>query len=80
MCMSFGVTRSNTLSGQNVSLSNIQNESRQRDHIHNAKYPSQITTRKVLEREAKIVTLAQHRMGEYKPFAPNHRVLEIFTG
>jgi conjugative relaxase-like TrwC/TraI family protein len=60
--------------GQNVSISDIQNESRKRGHIHNAKYPSQITTRKVLEREAKIVTLAQHRMGEYKPLAPNHRV------
>jgi len=60
--------------GQNVSISDIQNESRKRGHIHNAKYPSQITTRKVLEREAKIVTLAQHRMGEYQPLAPNHSV------
>jgi conjugative relaxase-like TrwC/TraI family protein len=60
--------------GQNVSISDIQNESRKRDYIHNAKFPSQITTRLVLEREAKIVTLAQHRMGEYQPFAPNHRV------
>ena len=59
--------------GQNVSISDIQNESRQRDYVHNAKFPSQITTRKVLEREAKIVTLAQHRMGEYQPFAPKHR-------
>src|ERR1017187_3167573 len=63
--------------GQNVSLSDIQNESRKRGHIHNAKYPSQITIHKVLEREAKIVTLAQHRMGEYKPLAPNHRVTKI---
>ncbi|MGH7989587.1 MAG: MobF family relaxase, partial [Limisphaerales bacterium] len=60
--------------GQNLSLAEIQNESRKRGHIHNAKFPSQITTREVLEREAKIVTLAQHRMGEYQPFAPNHRV------
>jgi len=60
--------------GQNVSLSDIQNESRKRGHIHNAKYPSQVTTRKVLEREAKIVTLTQHRMGEYKPLAPDHCV------
>src|ERR1700733_15024144 len=60
--------------GQNVSLSDIQNESRKRGHIHNAKYPSQITTHEVLEREAKIVTLAQHRMSEYKPLAPNHCV------
>ena len=60
--------------GQNVSISDIQNESRKRGHIHNAKYPAQITTREVLEREAKIVTLAQHRMGDYKPLAPNHRV------
>ncbi len=60
--------------GQNFSLAEIQNESRQRDYIHDAKFPAQITTRKVLEREAKIVTLAQHRMGEYQPLAPNHRV------
>jgi conjugative relaxase-like TrwC/TraI family protein len=60
--------------GQNISLSDIQDESRKRGHIHNAKYPAQITTRTILEREAKIVTLAQHRMGEYKPLAPNHRV------
>jgi conjugative relaxase-like TrwC/TraI family protein len=59
--------------GQNVSISDIQNESRQRDYIHNTKFPAQITTRKVLEREAKIVTLAQHRMGEYQPLAPKHR-------
>lgn len=60
--------------GQNISISDIQNESRKRDYIHNAKFPAQITTREVLEREAKIVTLAQHRMGEYQPFAPKHRV------
>lgn len=60
--------------GQNISVSDIQNESRKRGHIHNAKYPSQVTTRTVLEREAKIVTLAQHRMGEYKPFASSHRL------
>jgi hypothetical protein len=59
--------------GQNIGISDIQNESRKRDYIHNAKFPAQITTRKVLEREAKIVTLAQHRMGEYQPFAPKHR-------
>ena len=58
--------------GQNFSLVEIQDESRQRGYIHNAKFPSQITTRKVLEREAKIVTLAQHRMGEYQPLAPKH--------
>jgi conjugative relaxase-like TrwC/TraI family protein len=63
--------------GQNVSISDIQNESRKRGHIHNAKYPAQITTREVLEREAKIVTLAQHRMGEYKPLAPDHRVSKL---
>lgn len=63
--------------GQNISISDIQNESRKRGHIHNAKYPAQITTREVLEREAKIVTLAQHRMGDYKPLAPNHRVSKL---
>jgi conjugative relaxase-like TrwC/TraI family protein len=63
--------------GQNISISDIQNESRKRGHIHNAKYPAQITTREVLEREAKIVTLAQHRMQQYEPFAPNHRVSKI---
>jgi len=63
--------------GQNVSISDIQNESRKRGHIHNAQSPSQITTRMVLEREAKIVMLAQHRMGEYKPLAPDHRVSKI---
>jgi conjugative relaxase-like TrwC/TraI family protein len=63
--------------GQNISISDIQNESRKRGHIHNAKYPAQITTREVLEREAKIVTLAQHRMGDHKPLAPNHRVSKL---
>lgn len=59
--------------GQNISLSEIQNESRQRGYIRNAQNSSQVTTREILEREARIVTLAQHRIGKYKPFVPNYR-------
>ena len=60
--------------GHNISLVEIQSESRVRDYIHNEQNVSQITTHKVLEREAQIVTLAQYRMGKYKPLASNYRV------
>ena len=63
--------------GQNLSLSDIQDESRKRDYIHNKESRGQITTCKVLEREARIVTLAQHRMGQYKPLAPDYRPSKI---
>jgi|SRR5882724_1164320 len=63
--------------GQNISIADIQSESRQRDYIRNTKFSAQITTREVLEREAKIVTPAQHRMNEYKPLAPKHRVSTV---
>ena len=75
--MSFGVTRSNTLRGHKTSAyRTFKTNPRKRGHIHNAKYPRKITTREVLEREARVVTLAQHRMQQYEPFAPNHRCLE----
>lgn len=60
--------------GQNISLSEIQNETRQRGYIRNAQNSSQITTRDILEREARIVTLAQHRSSKYQLLAPKHQI------
>ena len=59
--------------GQNVSLAEIQNITRKRDYIRDKQFHGKLTTREVLQREMDIVSLAQHRMQQYEPLAPNYQ-------
>jgi len=61
------------LRGQDVSLAEIQAATRQRGYIRDQQFHGQITTREVLQREFDIVQLAQHRMRQYEPLAPNYQ-------
>jgi hypothetical protein len=61
------------LRGQDVSLAEIQALTRQRGYIRDEQFNGQITTRKVLQREFDIVQLAQRRMRQYEPLAPNYQ-------
>jgi conjugative relaxase-like TrwC/TraI family protein len=61
------------LRGQDVSLAEIQAATRQRGYIRDEQFNGQITTREVLQREFDIVQLAQRRMRQYEPLAPNYQ-------
>ena len=57
--------------GQNVSLAEIQSVTRRCDYVRDKQFQGKLTTRDVLQREMSIVSLAQHRMHQYEPLAPN---------
>jgi conjugative relaxase-like TrwC/TraI family protein len=59
--------------GQNVSLPEIQAATRKRGYIRDEQFQGKITTREVMERELKIVRLAQHRLHQYERLSPNYR-------
>jgi conjugative relaxase-like TrwC/TraI family protein len=59
--------------GQDVLLADIQAVTRRRGYIRDEQFRGQITTREVMEREMNIIALAQHRMHQYEPLAPNNR-------
>jgi conjugative relaxase-like TrwC/TraI family protein len=59
--------------GQAVSLVEIQVATRKRGYIRDEQFQGKITTREVMQRELNIVQLAQRRMHQYEPLAPNYR-------
>jgi conjugative relaxase-like TrwC/TraI family protein len=59
--------------GQTVSLAEIQAMTQRRDYIRDKQFQGKLTTREVLQREMNIVALAQHRMHQYEPLAPNYQ-------
>ena len=63
------------LRGQDVSLAEIQAVTRQRSYIRDKQFHGQITTREVMQREFDIVQLAQYRIRQYEPLAPNYQTI-----
>jgi conjugative relaxase-like TrwC/TraI family protein len=59
--------------GQNVSLTEIQAVTKQRDYIRKEDKPDQITTREHLQREWEIVCAAKDGRGKFGSFQPDYR-------
>ena len=60
--------------GQDFSLSDIHAATQRRRYIRAEQFQGKVTTREVLGRERNIVQLAQHRMQQYEPLAPDYRM------
>jgi hypothetical protein len=59
--------------GQNVSVAEIQSVTRQRGYLRDDERPGKVTTPEMLEREHKIIRLAQLGINRFDPFVPRYR-------
>jgi conjugative relaxase-like TrwC/TraI family protein len=59
--------------GQNVSLSEIQAETKRRDYVRFEKHPGQVSTRDLMRRECEMVWMARSGIGERYPFIFDYR-------
>jgi conjugative relaxase-like TrwC/TraI family protein len=60
--------------GQNVSVAEIQSVTRQRGYVRDKERPGKVTTPEMLEREQKIIRLAQLGINRFDPFTADYRV------
>jgi conjugative relaxase-like TrwC/TraI family protein len=58
--------------GQNVTIQELQQATRDRGYIRNERKPRNVTTKGTLEREWEIVCLAKNGVGRFHPLAPGH--------
>jgi len=58
--------------GQNITVRELQQATRDRGYIRNERKPRNITTKGTLEREWEIVCLAKDGIGRFRPLAPGH--------
>lgn len=61
--------------GQNVSVAEIQSETKRRDYLRDKDNSSKITTMVVREREEQIICMASNGINRFNPFVPDHRAL-----
>jgi len=59
--------------GQNVSVAEIQSVTRQRGYLRDDERPGKVTTPEMLDREQKIIRLAQLGINRFDPFVPRYR-------
>ena len=57
--------------GENLSVTELKEFTRQRDYIRNPERPSEVTTREVLLREMEIVQTVKDGVGNYRPLVDN---------
>ena len=58
--------------GDNLSIEDLQNITRNRDYVRNDSNPFNVTTRTVLDRELDIVCLAREGVRRFRPFCLDH--------
>lgn len=60
--------------GQEMSLADIQERTRQRDYVRDEKQPGRLTTADMLRREMDIINMAKERRGQCPPLVPAVRI------
>ena len=60
--------------GRNLSLKDIQADTRQRDYVRDPELPGKVTTREHLEREWEIVGMARNGISQFGPLCLNHSI------
>lgn len=60
--------------GQDMSLTELQGITRQRNYLRDQQHPGKVTTQELLGRELEIVNLAKEGLGRFRPFSVEPRV------